>query len=104
HIYTLSLHDALPIFHESLIGDGFHKAITKQVHRNPEGANFLRVRHALLNFRGGKDGVRANSAVVHQRAALDDFRSASNGYVGVDELAVGPPMSDAQFGHLAGAA
>src|SRR5438477_8992717 len=90
--------------HESLIRDRFHKAIAQEVQRNAECANFLRVRHALLNFRGGEGAVWANGAVVHQCAALDDFRPASNGYIWVYELAVGATMADAQFGDLAGAA
>ena len=90
--------------HESLIRDGFHKAIAQKIQRNAESADFFRVRHAFLDFRAGERAVRTNGAVVHQSAALDDFCSASNWYVWIDELAFGSTMADAQFGNLAGAA
>src|SRR5260370_27176186 len=56
---------------KSLIGDGFHKAIAEQVHRNAEGANLLGVRDAFLNFSAWEGGIRADGAVVDERATFD---------------------------------
>src|SRR5258708_16769702 len=58
---------------QSLIGDGFHKAIAEQVHGNAEGADFFCIRDAFLNFGAGKSGIRADGAVVHERASFDDL-------------------------------
>src|SRR5438034_1018788 len=45
--------------HESLIGDGFHKAIAQEIQRNTESADFFGIRNAFLNFRSGERVVRA---------------------------------------------
>src|SRR6266852_175590 len=89
---------------KSLIGDGFHKSIAENVEGNAEGANLFRVRNALLNFGAGEGGIRANGAVVDERATFDDFGSTSNGDFGIYELPVGTAVTHAQFADLAGAA
>src|SRR6266702_3670306 len=90
--------------HEGLIRDRFHKSIAQKVQRYAECSDRFRIRDALLNFRSGKSGIGADGTIVHERAALDDFRAASDENLRVHELTVGSRMSHPQFGHLAGAA
>src|SRR5260370_382176 len=88
---------------KSLIGDGLHESITENIKRNSEGTNVLRIWNALLNFRAGEGSVRANGAVVHQGAALNDLGTAGDGNLGILELAAGTAVTDTQFRDLAGA-
>src|SRR5260370_2184 len=81
---------------KSLIGDGFHKSIAENVEGNAEGANLFRVRNALLNFGAGEGGIRANGAVVDERATFDDFGSTSNGDFAIYELPVRTAVTNAQ--------
>src|SRR5258708_28449594 len=86
---------------KSLIRDGFHKAVAHKIQRNAEGANFLRIRHSFLNFRAGESGIRADGAVVHERASFDDLRSTSDGDFRILKFAIRATVSHAQFGDLA---
>src|SRR3981189_612582 len=89
---------------KSLIGDGFHESIAENVQRNAEGTNVLRIWNAFLNFRGGEGPIRANGAVVHQGATLDDFGATGDGDLARLEFAVGAAVANAQFRNLGGAA
>src|SRR5216684_3984244 len=86
------------------IGDSFHESIAENVQRNAEGANILRIWNAFLNLRAGEGRVRADGAVVHQGAVLDDFGAAGDGDLGALKFATGAAVTDAQFRNLAGAA
>src|SRR5260370_617536 len=87
-----------------LAGDGFDKTIAQNIERYAESADFFGVWDAFLNFRAGEGSVRTDGAVVHERATFDDLRSASNGDIGIYELAVGATVAHAKFADLAGAA
>src|SRR5690349_5369334 len=87
--------------HKRLIGHGFYKAVSQNIGSDSEGANVLRIRHALLNLRRGKRGIGANGAVVYERAALDDLRASSDGNIRIFKLAAGAAMADAQLRNLA---
>src|SRR5260370_23647034 len=90
--------------HERLIGHGFDKTIAQNIERNAESANFFWVRDAFLNFRAGEGSVWTDGTVVHERATFDDLRSASNGDIGIYELAVGTTGAHAKFADLSGGA
>src|SRR5216684_1282839 len=86
------------------IGDSFHEPIAENVQRDAEGTNLLRIWNAFLNLRAGEGRVRADGAVVHQGAVLDDFGAAGDGDLGALKFATGAAVTDAQFRNLAGAA
>src|SRR5216684_3968214 len=89
---------------ESLIGDSFDKTVAQNIERYAESADFFGVWDAFLNFRAGEGSIRTDGAVVHERATFDDLRSASNGDIGIYELAMGAAVAHAKFADLAGAA
>src|SRR5260370_24551706 len=62
---------------KSLIGDGFHKAISEKIQRNAEGTNLFRVRDALLNLSAVEGCIREDGAVVDELATSDELHTAN---------------------------
>lgn len=89
--------------HEGVIRHRFDEAVSQEIERHARGMNRLRNGDALLNIDSRELGVRADGAVIHQRAAGDDHSSVRDGDLGILEAPVRPEMTDAQPRDLAAA-
>src|ERR1700731_3648630 len=89
---------------ERLIGNGLNEPIAQQIQRQPKRADRLGLWNAFLNFLVGKRRIRANGAIIHQRAAGNHLCSMSDWDVGSAKPSVRPVMTDPQFRHLRRAA
>ena len=81
-----------------------HQSVAQNAQRGAKRTHRFRFRHALLNFGGGKGGVRTDRAQVNQRASLDDFRPVVDGNFRVLEYTVGALVPDPQLHDLTEAA
>src|SRR5262249_12248786 len=79
---------------QCLVGNGFYETVAQRVKRCTQGADVFRRRYVLL-------GLRANCAVIHNRAAGDRILAIVDKDCRVHEVAVFIYMPHAQFGDLA---
>src|SRR2546428_13773037 len=76
---------------QSLVGNGFHKAITQKIHREAESTDSLSIGNALLNLRVRESRIRAVGAFIHKGSAGADFCSASDRDVWIMETPIRSP-------------
>jgi hypothetical protein len=82
-------------FEQGLIGDSFNISVPERVRAESSRVYRLRRGYPFLN-------LRADGAVIHEVAILDDFHSMIDRDLRILELAVGVEMSDPQLGDLTG--
>src|SRR6266516_5760105 len=85
-----------------MVGNGYHKTVPQEIEREPGHEDGLSIRDPLLDLRVGECGVRANGAIVDERAPGDHDRTTGNRDVRVAELSGGIEVADAQLADLAG--
>src|SRR5213080_2132779 len=86
---------------QRLIGNCFHESVPQEIEREPGGADGLRIRDPLLDLRVGECGVRANGAIVDERAPRNHDRATRNRDIRVAEVSGGVDVADAQLADLA---